>query len=123
MTDTPTRRSGHSKLVYDKARRTIVSEATGEPVFGQTDTPSPRPTAARDGLVAPQAPEYYELVPVFPAPPDSFVIANASVGICCLCGRPVTGMGGSNNQICVPCAGVVMSGQARTAIVWEDDGK
>lgn len=67
-----------------------------------------------------EKPEYYELVPVYPPKPGEFVIANASVGTCGLCGGIATGMGGSDNQICVRCAEVVLNRKARGAIVWED---
>lgn len=65
--------------------------------------------------------EYYRLVPVYPPKRDEFAIANASVGICGLCGGMATGMGGSNDQICTPCAKVVLSGRARGSIVWGED--
>jgi hypothetical protein len=32
-------------------------------------------------------------------------------------------MGGSNRDVCLRCADVVMKGQARGAIVWENDGE
>lgn len=65
-------------------------------------------------------PEYYEIVPVYPAPEGEFRIANASVGTCGLCGGMATGMGGSDRQLCVRCAEVVIKGQARGAIKWDD---
>ncbi|TWG90369.1 hypothetical protein L598_000700001260 [Mesorhizobium sp. J18] len=68
-------------------------------------------------------PDFYSLVPVYPPDPGEFVIANASVGVCGLCGGIATGMGGSDNQICVRCAEVVIKGQARGAIVWDDQQK
>lgn len=61
-------------------------------------------------------PDYYVLQPVYPPEPGAFSIVNASVGICGLCGEVATGMGGSNNQICVRCAGIVRSGRARGLI-------
>jgi len=66
-------------------------------------------------------PEYYVLEPVYPPKPGEFVFVNASVGYCGLCGRMTTGMGGGPDQICVPCAEVVMSQRARGAIKWEDE--
>lgn len=67
--------------------------------------------------------EYYQIVPVFEANEDvgKLQIVNASVGICGLCGGAATGMGGSDDQLCVRCAEVVICGQARGAIVWESD--
>ena len=62
-------------------------------------------------------PEYYVLMPVYPAEPGGFL--NASVGTCGLCGGIATGMGGSDHDICLRCAEVVISRQARGAIVWE----
>lgn len=64
-------------------------------------------------------PEYYVLEPVYPADPDEFTFANASVGYCGLCGTMTTGMGGGRNQICVPCAEVVLSKRAVGAIKWD----
>jgi len=65
-------------------------------------------------------PEFYVLTPVYPPKPGEFMIANASVGHCGLCGHVTTGMGGSNNQICVPCAEVVMTKRAVGAIKWDE---
>lgn len=63
-------------------------------------------------------PDYYVLTPVYPPEAGEFHIANASVGTCQLCGGIATGMGGSDKDICIKCAEVVMSGKARGAIVW-----
>lgn len=65
-------------------------------------------------------PEYYVLTPIYPPQPGEFRIANASVGTCQLCGEVATGMGGSNNDVCLRCAEVVIAGQARGAIKWDD---
>lgn len=62
-------------------------------------------------------PEYYVLTPVYKNP-NAFV--NASVGFCRTCGGMATGMGGSDHDICLRCAEVLISGEARGAIVWED---
>lgn len=65
-------------------------------------------------------PEYYVLTPVYPPKPGEFAISNASIGTCQLCGGIATGMGGSDRAVCLRCAEVVMKGQARGAIIWED---
>lgn len=67
-----------------------------------------------------QKPDYYVLEPVYPPKPGEFGLVNASVGHCQLCGGVATGMGGSPNDICVRCAEVVISGQVRGAIVWDE---
>ncbi len=66
-------------------------------------------------------PEYYVLKPIYPPEPGEFRFVNASVGICQLCGATATGMGGSHEDICLRCAEVVIAGQARGAIKWEEE--
>lgn len=63
---------------------------------------------------------YYTLTPIYEPEPGEFIIANASVGTCCTCGGIATGMGGSSGDVCLRCAEVLMRGQARGAIVWDD---
>ena len=63
-------------------------------------------------------PEYYVLSPIYPHE-GHLQIVNASVGICQLCGGIATGMDGSNHDICIKCAEIVISGQARGAIIHE----
>jgi hypothetical protein len=65
-------------------------------------------------------PEYYVLTPVYPPKSGEFAIANASIGTCQLCGGIATGMGGSNGDVCLRCAEVVMKGKARGEIVWDE---
>jgi hypothetical protein len=62
-------------------------------------------------------PDYYTLTPVFQT---QGMLVNASIGICCTCGGVATGMGGSNGDVCLRCAEVLMSGQARHTIVWNE---
>jgi hypothetical protein len=64
--------------------------------------------------------EYYRLEPVYAPAPGEFRIANASVGVCQLCGGVATGMGGSDSDVCLRCGGVLVSGRARGAIKWEE---
>ncbi len=66
-------------------------------------------------------PEYYVLTPVYRPKVGEFSFVNASVGICGLCGGIATSMGGSNHDICIRCAEVVIRGQARGTIIWEDN--
>lgn len=66
-------------------------------------------------------PEYDVLQPVHPPEPGEFLFLNASVGFCGLCGNIACGMGGSNDIVCVRCAEVVMSGQAKGAIKWDEE--
>lgn len=67
-------------------------------------------------------PEYYVLTPIYPPEPNEFRIANASVGMCGLCGGVATGMGGSQHDVCLRCAEVVIAQQAIGCIKWEEDG-
>lgn len=57
---------------------------------------------------------------IYPPKPGEFGFVNASVGICGLCGGIATGMGGSDHDICLRCAEVVISRQARGAIKWDE---
>lgn len=51
-------------------------------------------------------------------------LRNASVDLCHLCGAVVNAMGGTRKAvICKPCGDVVVDGQCRGAINWEDDGE
>ena len=65
--------------------------------------------------------EFWELrrVTVYKPADGEFVIANASVGQCGLCGRPVTGMGGSPNMICLSCGDELLRGSLRTCVKWD----
>lgn len=40
-------------------------------------------------------------------------LLNASVGVCGLCGKKLTGMGGQNNMVCEPCGDLLKNGQLR----------
>lgn len=65
---------------------------------------------------------HYQIVPVYDLEEGDFMLVNASVGTCGLCGGNATGMGGSDDQLCTRCAEVVLAGKARGAIVWEEEG-
>ena len=66
--------------------------------------------------------EFWEMrrVTVFKPADGEFVIANASVGSCGLCGRPITGMGGQPNMICLSCGDQLLRGNLRTCVKWEE---
>lgn len=67
-----------------------------------------------------KSPAYYTLTPVFEPEPGEFRMVNASVGTCCTCGGIATGMGGSRGDVCLRCAEVLLGGNARGAIAWDD---
>lgn len=61
--------------------------------------------------------EYYELKHVIVPPRQPGAFASAAFRDCDLCGRPISSSGGpGHGSICISCAEIVKSGQARGAI-------
>jgi hypothetical protein len=68
--------------------------------------------------------EYYRLTRVSLPPRDSNSFASAALITCGLCGGMIDSCGGpGDGAICLRCAEVVLSGQARTTIVWDKGTK
>lgn len=66
---------------------------------------------------------YYKLerVDVPDVKPGEFRLVTAAVMPCQTCGRPIDGMGGPGEYVCIPCGDVIKSGQARGAIKWSEE--
>ena len=65
--------------------------------------------------------EYFRLekVTIYKPTSDEFVIANASVGSCGLCGTMITGMDGGPDMVCLSCGEALMRGELKTCVKWD----
>jgi hypothetical protein len=68
--------------------------------------------------------EYYELTKVIIPDSDGVRLCTAALITCGLCAKMISSSGGpGSGSVCIECADLVISGQARGAVVWEENGK
>lgn len=59
--------------------------------------------------------EYYllEKIIIYKPKEGEFRLVNASCGFCRLCGKTITGMGGSSGMVCLSCGDELLQGEMK----------